>query len=218
MRCALSLICAGIASATFVADASFALILSLICIVVLLFALLLIELVLIKRLKAAKLLRRLVVGLLLIFPGACWHLNWASDLIAERLPEILEGKTLQVEGVVIGLPERSLIAQQFQFEILHAPSGFFPRRVVLNYYGGATAVPGQYWRFAVRLNRPHGFANPGGFDYEAWLFQQGISARGYVRDAVSNKLISAPSSRVGFSPSAWLHMLRFSLKIKLQRL
>lgn len=106
MRCALFLICAGIASATFVADASFALILSLICIVVLLFALLLIELVLIKRLKAAKLLRRLVVGLLLISLGACWHLNWASDLIAERLPEILEGKTLQVEGVVIGLPER----------------------------------------------------------------------------------------------------------------
>ena len=50
------------------------------------------------------------------------------------------------------------------------------------------------------------------------MFQQGISALGYVRDAVSNKLINAPPSRVGFSPSAWLHMLRFSLKIKLQRL
>ena len=56
--------------------------------------------------EGAKLLRRLVVGLLLISLGACWHLNWARDLIAERLPEILKGKTLQVEGVVIGLPER----------------------------------------------------------------------------------------------------------------
>jgi len=218
MRRALMLICAGIASATFVTDVSFALTLSLICIVVLILALLLIELVLIKRLKVAKLLGRLVIGLLLISLGASWHLNWANDLLAQRLPEILEGETLQVEGVVIGLPERSLIAQQFQFEILRAPSGFFPRKVVLNYYGGSTVIPGQYWRFAVRLNRPHGFANPGGFDYEAWLFQQGVSARGYVRDSDSNQLIRGPSRWVGISPSAWLHSVRYSLKIKLQRM
>ena len=70
--------------------------------------------------------------------------------------------------------------------------------MILNYYGGNTVLPGQYWRFAVRLNRPHGFSNPGGFDYEAWLFQQGVSARGYVRDSASNQLISAPSKGVGF--------------------
>lgn len=33
---------------------------------------------------------------------------------------------------------------------------------------------------------PHGFANPGGFDYERWLFQQGIEATGYVRDGGEN--------------------------------
>ncbi|PCI76335.1 MAG: DNA internalization-related competence protein ComEC/Rec2, partial [SAR86 cluster bacterium] len=164
------------------------------------------------------LLRRLVIGLLLVSLGAGWHLRWANDRLSERLPLILEGETLQVEGVVIGLPERSLIAQQFQFEILRAPSGFFPRKVILNYYGGTTVIPGQYWRLAVRLNRPHGFANPGGFDYEAWLFQQGVSARGYVRDSASNQLIPALSKDVGFYPSVWLHSVRYSLKIKLQRM
>lgn len=213
MRCALLLICAGIASATFVADVSVALTLSLLCGVVLLLLLLLIEL-----LKLTKLLRRLVIGLLLVLLGVCWHLSWANALLSERLPEILEGETLQVEGVVIGLPERSLIAQRFQFEIMYAPSGFYPRKVVLNYYGGATVMPGQYWRFAVRLNRPHGFSNPGGFDYEAWLFQQGVSARGYVRESGVNQLLAEPPREAGFSATVWLHSVRYSLKEKLQRL
>lgn len=41
-------------------------------------------------------------------------------------------------------------------------------------------LPGQKWQFNVRLKRPHGNANPGGFDYELWLFEQGIRATGYV--------------------------------------
>jgi competence protein ComEC len=40
---------------------------------------------------------------------------------------------------------------------------------------------GERWRFTVRLKRPHGNLNPHGFDYEAWLFERGIRATGYVR-------------------------------------
>jgi competence protein ComEC len=40
---------------------------------------------------------------------------------------------------------------------------------------------GEHWRFTVRLKRPHGNVNPHGFDYEAWLFERGIRATGYVR-------------------------------------
>lgn len=42
-------------------------------------------------------------------------------------------------------------------------------------------VPGQRWRFTVRLKRVHGARNPGGFDYELWLWEQGILATGWVR-------------------------------------
>ena len=47
-----------------------------------------------------------------------------------------------------------------------------------------TAAPqiGECWRLTVRLRRPRGFANPGGFDYEGWLFRQRIGATGYVRE------------------------------------
>ena len=47
--------------------------------------------------------------------------------------------------------------------------------------GDRTVHPGERWRFTVRLKRPHGTANPHGFDYEAWLLERGIGATGTVR-------------------------------------
>jgi competence protein ComEC len=43
------------------------------------------------------------------------------------------------------------------------------------------ALPGERWKLTVRLKRAHGNANPHGFDYEAWLLEQGVRATGYVR-------------------------------------
>ena len=40
----------------------------------------------------------------------------------------------------------------------------------------------------VRLKRPHGNANPNGFDYEAWLLERNIRATGYVRPVPPQRL------------------------------
>ncbi|MFI5445270.1 DNA internalization-related competence protein ComEC/Rec2 [Polaromonas sp. UC242_47] len=40
---------------------------------------------------------------------------------------------------------------------------------------------GETWRMTVRLKAPHGNSNPHGFDYELWLWEQGLQATGYVR-------------------------------------
>ena len=40
---------------------------------------------------------------------------------------------------------------------------------------------GERWRMTVRLKAPHGSSNPHGFDYELWLWEQGLQATGYVR-------------------------------------
>ncbi|WP_372824772.1 ComEC/Rec2 family competence protein, partial [Polaromonas sp.] len=40
---------------------------------------------------------------------------------------------------------------------------------------------GERWRMTVRLKAPHGNSNPHGFDYELWLWEQGLQATGYVR-------------------------------------
>jgi len=51
--------------------------------------------------------------------------------------------------------------------------------------------PGERWLFTVRLRRPHGHANPFGFDYEAWLLERGVGATGYVRQKGERKRVGA---------------------------
>ncbi|RTR06126.1 DNA internalization-related competence protein ComEC/Rec2 [Halomonas nitroreducens] len=56
---------------------------------------------------------------------------------------------------------------------------------------------GATWQLGVRLRPPSGFANPGAFDYRAWLWREGIQATGYVRRAPSPRrlLPASPSWR-----------------------
>ena len=68
--------------------------------------------------------------------------------------------------------------------------------------------PGEVWQLTARLRRPHGNANPGGFDYEAWLLERNIRATGYVRPA--------PAAHLG--ESWWPPLLIFErLRDKLRR-
>jgi len=120
----------------------------------------------------------------------------ASERLADALPPALEGQDLQVVGVVAGLPQQSPVGLRFRFEIeearLQGEVVRLPRRVSLGWYAGwhedaALSKPqqslraGQRWRFTVRLRQPHGNINPHGFDYELYLFEQGLRATGYVR-------------------------------------
>ena len=41
---------------------------------------------------------------------------------------------------------------------------------------------GETWKMRVKLKANHYTMNPGGLDYEAWLFQQHIVAKGYVKN------------------------------------
>ncbi|WP_225784217.1 DNA internalization-related competence protein ComEC/Rec2 [Xenophilus sp. Marseille-Q4582] len=52
---------------------------------------------------------------------------------------------------------------------------------------------GERWQFTVRLKAPHGNRNPHGFDYELWLWEQGVQATGYVRTGGRH----APPQRIG---------------------
>jgi competence protein ComEC len=47
-------------------------------------------------------------------------------------------------------------------------------------------LPGERWSMTVRLKAPHGNSNPGGFDFELWLWEQGIQATGYVRSGAND--------------------------------
>jgi competence protein ComEC len=131
--------------------------------------------------------------------GYLWAASLAQLRLDDRLSAELEGRDLTIVGVVAGLPSATEGVARFEFEPeTGADGGRLPRRIRLAWYrsaeqqqresevpdGGSWAnapQPGERWRLTVRLKRPHGLMNPGGFDYEAWLFERGIGATGYVR-------------------------------------
>lgn len=137
---------------------------------------------------------------LLVIP-LCFGLLWASVYgylgLSQQLPEELEGVDVWVEGTVSGLPKVTARSQRFEFDInkVESSEGVYQhlnlQKIRVNWYQRDMLVlPGERWRLLVRLKRPHGFANPGGFDYEGWLFRQGIGATGYVRgDDKSHRII-----------------------------
>ena len=141
--------------------------------------------------------------------GFAWHLVWAGLRLDAQLPPELEGVDMHVSGIVRGLPRRFEEIQQFTFEIQQSNQGFVDRKVLLNHYGEEEIRAGKAYRFEIRMNRPRGLVNPGVFDYEAWLFQRGIAARGYVRGAAE------PAPELG---TAWLDSFRATLKADLLRL
>jgi competence protein ComEC len=124
--------------------------------------------------------------------GFFWAAYQAQATLDDVLDARLEGRTVLVQGTVADLPgKRSNRSLRFLFHAdrLDAGDGWkkFTRKLRLSWYQ-TREIPalGDRWQLAVRLKRPHGNANPGGFDYERWLFQQRISATGYVRDDKRN--------------------------------
>lgn len=118
--------------------------------------------------------------------GVLWAALLAHHRLSDRLDPAFEARDLMVTGVVTGLPVSLERGVRFEFDI-ESPAGL-PARVRLAWYGEPppALVPGERWQLAVRLRAPHGQANPGGFDYEAWLLERGIGATGSVRPRAAN--------------------------------
>lgn len=124
----------------------------------------------------------------------------AAHFAAQALSPAWEGVDITVTGEVEGLPRRSVDSLGFVLR-LDDPAGAvsrapqldgrppsLPERLQLGWYlradGPAQLLPraGERWQLTVRLRRPHGHANPHGFDRERWLWENGIGATGYVRN------------------------------------
>ena len=128
----------------------------------------------------------------------------AAAFMGQSLAPELEGRNLEVIGLVASMPQPNEVGQRFRFEVdtakLDGQNVRLPKRIELTWYRGVFArgegageplgelqrVPaplqaGQRWQFTVRLKAPHGALNPHGFDYELWQWEQGVQATGYVR-------------------------------------
>ena len=129
--------------------------------------------------------------------GAMWIAAWI--VIDDRLNPALQGETISMVARIADFPRTTGATLRFVVE----PEGRadLPARVRLSWYEPETAPGlGEVWQLRVRLRRPHGYSNPGGFDYEGWLFRQRIGATGYVVSHTDNQRLSAvpPGSMARF--------------------
>ena len=137
----------------------------------------------------------------------------AAVYAGAALDPSLEGRDLQVTGVVAQMPQHDEGGTRFRLDIESArwagasagESGplRLPSRIALGWYAEGTGLwgrgaeetavapqplrhpeplhAGERWRLTVRLKAPHGNLNPGGFDQELQMWEQGVQATGYVR-------------------------------------
>ncbi len=127
----------------------------------------------------------------------------ATAFEADALDPALQGRDIAVTGVVAAMPQRSEAGQRFRLAVeaarLEGSPVRLPPQIYLGWYGGLAAGPGaggdglalqlqpaelkagERWQMTLRLKAPHGNSNPHGFDYELWLWEQGLQATGYVQ-------------------------------------
>jgi len=159
--------------------------------------------------------------------GFVWAAAFARERLSDRLDRALEGRDVVLTGVVAGLPQVLERGVRFDFDVESSEPGV-PQRVALSWYGRSApdesrevrpVRAGERWRFTARLRRPHGSANPHGFDYEAWLLERGIRATGYVRMPSRRGADErAPPERLADTvprPQYWIETLREAAREKI---
>jgi competence protein ComEC len=180
-----------------------------------------------------------LAGLALGFGLTGWR---ASAFLAQHLAAELEGRDIQVTGVVHAMPQVSETALRFRLKVesatLAGQAVRLPPLLYVGWYDGffmatrpvaaaladrrmaAPATPrhpqalraGERWQMTVRLKAPHGSSNPHGFDYELWLWEQGLQATGSVRVGVRDTPPEKLSERVAYSPWHSLERARQSVR------
>ena len=146
--------------------------------------------------------------------GFLWVVAHGLWVLSSDLPDDLIKQDILVNGEIATLPEADKIQTRF---VLNVNSIEYqgkiidgPKRIRLNWYGKTPKIhAGQQWQLLVRLKPAHGMQNPGGFDYEKWLFERGIRATGYVRKSDDNIMVRDADT---FS----VNHLRENLKLKIK--
>lgn len=128
--------------------------------------------------------------------GALWAQLHVGPMSGAPFPDALARVPLVIEGAVVSIPATTGARVRLVLDVEHTERKGRPlpfRGLVrLSCYRHCPAFrAGERWRLPVRLKPPHGYANPGGFDYERWLLARGIRATGYLRRGPELERLSA---------------------------
>lgn len=180
-----------------------------------------------RRLPLAAPVSRAIAGFAF---GIVWASILAFQVLNQNLPEAMENRDMVLTGTVTSLPQLSEDGVRFRFAVEKAVYEnrpvTIPDKIMLSWNNGhapfvgkqaRNVLPGQKWQFNVRLKRPHGNANPGGFDYELWLFEQGIRATGYVSNDARLPYRNDLIEPFVFSPANMIDLIRYRLRDRIYR-
>ncbi len=159
-------------------------------------------------------LRWLVCCILFAIGGFAYGMFSAQRILSWNLPEGLEDKAVTVTGKIISLPQTQEKAANFEFQLQTLEGRAQRTKLRLSWYkvpANMLLPVGSHWQFQVRLKKPHGLSNPGGFDYEKWLFAKGIRATGYILSATPLAAVDK------FSLGTLNDQIRQSLQQKIQQ-
>jgi competence protein ComEC len=157
--------------------------------------------------------------------GVGYAQHRAETRLAEGLAREWEGRDIELVGAVSSLPTLTERGTRFNFEVeaSSAKEARVPRNISLTWYIEQPRnneppklppilAPGERWTLTVRLRRPHGTANPHGFDFEAWALERNIRATGYIRAKGVNK--QEPMAASG--PMITIDRMRMAIRDRMQ--
>lgn len=162
--------------------------------------------------------RRWVLALLsAVLLGWGWAGTLAVRLDRQSLAPALAGQVLRVTGRVASMPQHQAGGLRFRFAVQQAWNGqgqavVLPPQLWVGWWGGVAAglepglplapqppgvLAGETWTLSLRLKPAHGARNPGAYDHELWLWEQGLRATATVRQGLRDD----PPQRV--DPAGW---------------
>lgn len=130
--------------------------------------------------KPRSLFRSIILALVCFLLGFSLTTLVAKHRLAQQLPLTDHGRVVELEGII----DSVVVAKRGYARFVLMT----PKRVRLGwYFKEAETLPkaGEKWRITAKLFTPRGFSNPGGLDYERWLFQENMTATGYVKGAAT---------------------------------
>ncbi len=120
----------------------------------------------------------LSVGLLIFTAAALLMWLHAYQILNAQWPESRHGEDIWTSGQITEVTVQNHKLSRFLFK----PDQLDGLVRVAWYRNSINVQEGECWKFKLRMRAPRGSINPGGFDYEGWLFRQGIVASAYVRE------------------------------------
>ncbi|MBA3697219.1 MAG: ComEC/Rec2 family competence protein, partial [Methylotenera sp.] len=176
-----------------------------------------------------KVLRSSIFGLAALLFSIVWTSGFAIWRMNDELPHQWEQKTIVIVGVVASVPEVAERGVRFHFDVerIISKEALVPKHISLNQYvffknanNSEQETPpinqfhaGERWQLTVRLKRPHGTANPHGFDFESWALGENIRATGSIKNNAANSKLDDFVWR----PSYMVEHLRERIKQRIER-